>query len=34
MTGPVRQARESVTLAKSTRGRWQPLEERLEVAWR
>lgn len=29
-----RQALESVTLSKSTRGRWQPLEERLEVAWR
>jgi site-specific DNA recombinase len=24
----------SVTLAKSTRGRWQPIEERLEVVWR
>lgn len=25
---------ESVTLARSTRGRWQPVEERLEVVWR
>lgn len=29
-----RQVIESVTLGKSTRGRWQPLEERLEVVWR
>ena len=29
-----RQAIESVTLARSTRGRWQPIEERLEVVWR
>jgi site-specific DNA recombinase len=26
-------ALESVTLAKSTRGRWQPLEERLQIVW-
>jgi site-specific DNA recombinase len=29
-----RQTVESVTLAKSTRGKWQPVEERLEVVWR
>ena len=29
-----RQTIESATLAKSTRGRWQPIEERLEVVWR
>lgn len=29
-----RQAIESVTLAKSTRGKWHPVEERLEVVWR
>lgn len=28
-----RQALESVVLTKSTRGRWQPIEERVEVKW-
>lgn len=29
-----RQVIESVTLAKSTRGRWQPIEERITIVWK